>query len=38
MASEVASAMCSKPIPPNTSQMSPTEAKAAMKQYRRDYK
>ena len=35
---EEASAMCSKPTPPNTSQMSPTEAKAAMKQYRRDYK
>jgi hypothetical protein len=39
MAGEVASAMCSKPMPPNTClQMSPTEAKAAMEQYRRDYK
>jgi len=28
----------SKPNPPDTSQMSPTEAKAAMKQYRKDCK
>ena len=32
MAPEVASAKSSKPNPPDTSQMSPTEAKAAMKQ------
>ena len=35
---EVASAKSSKPKPPDTLQMSPTEAKAAMKQYRKDYK
>ena len=35
---EVASAKSSKPKLPDTSQMSPTEAKAAMKQYRKEYK